>query len=86
MQLNANLSKFEQSKHIEANDANISYNKALQPDMKKWHKTRLGGTIQSKTKLTQNDNNDLLKPLTSVQSIQCFQGLIDDPKNTSTQT
>ena len=50
MQLNANLRKFEQSKHIEANDARRSYNNALQHDGKKWHKTKLGRTIQSKTK------------------------------------
>ena len=50
MQLNANLSKFEQSKNIAVNDARISYNNTLQPNMNKWHKTKLGGTIQSKTK------------------------------------
>ena len=50
MQINANLIKFEQSKHIEANDAIRSYNNALQTEGKKWHKTRLGTTIQSKTK------------------------------------
>ena len=39
MQINANLSKFEQSKHIAANYANWPYNKTLHPNWKKWHKT-----------------------------------------------
>ena len=40
MQLNANLSKFEQYKHIAMNDANRSYNKTLYPNKKKMHKTK----------------------------------------------
>ena len=39
MQINANLSNFEQSKHIAANDANNPYNKTLNPNRKKMNKT-----------------------------------------------
>ena len=39
MQVNANLSKFEQSKHITVKDANIPYSNTLHPNRKKWLKT-----------------------------------------------
>ena len=38
-QIDANLSKFEQSKHIAVNDANRPYSNTLHPNRKKWHKT-----------------------------------------------
>ena len=39
MQVNENLSEFEQSKHIAVNDANRPYSNTPHPNMKKWHKT-----------------------------------------------
>ena len=48
MQVNANLSKFEQSKHIPLNDASRSYNDTLHLGRKKWHKIKFGGTIKLK--------------------------------------
>ena len=48
MQVNANLSKFEQYKHISVNDARRSYNDTLHPGSKKWHKNKLGKTIKLK--------------------------------------
>ena len=38
MQINANLSKFEQYKHIVPNDVNRPKNQTLHPNKKKMHK------------------------------------------------
>ena len=49
MQVNANLTKFEQYKHISVNDARRSYNDTLRVGRNKWHKIKLGGTIKLKS-------------------------------------
>ena len=66
MQINANLSKFEQSKHIAANDANRSYSKTIHPNLKKMHKNldlvELSNQIliypKRQERLTQTTNNN----------------------------
>ena len=71
--MNANLSKFEQYKHTLVNDANRSdYNDTLRPGRKKWHKIKLGRTINFK-KLTRSTNmeKDKLRLQTTLQSIKC---------------
>ena len=69
MQLNANLSKFEQSEHIVVNDVKQIPKKTIQLKRINGTNPNLGGTNKLKSLLDPQKQNDKLILQTTVQSI-----------------